>query len=84
MDTDGSTSRYLTRLPGPIRLCKDLRIRHGHPSIVILHTGARHRNILAGPRQAKNATRANRSAKTFQLQKYFGRVSNSDKGGPKS
>ena len=22
--------RYLTRLPGPIRLCEDLRIRHGH------------------------------------------------------
>jgi hypothetical protein len=21
--------RYLTRLPGPIRLCEDLRIRHG-------------------------------------------------------
>src|SRR5450759_390681 len=29
MDTDGSTCRYLTRLPGPIRLCEDLRIRHG-------------------------------------------------------
>jgi hypothetical protein len=29
MDTDGSTCRYPTRLPGPIRLCEDLRIRHG-------------------------------------------------------
>jgi MFS family permease len=33
IDTDGSTMWYIARLPGPIRLCYDLRIRHGQAAV---------------------------------------------------